>query len=1127
MGVSGYSFRSLGVLSNSGFYVSRRVVVLTVMMMSALLLAVVVLSSVYARCSHTPQLASEKSWSVTEAAPAVQPVAYKQEAAEEKKADQTSAPETRPSTTRPSWIRDHQRLSTAGPRNHTVRSTSRPQHSLSLSTSGPQNHTVLSTSGSRDHLSLPTSRPLDHTILSTTGPRDPPSLPTSGPLDHTTLSTSGLRDHTNQSTSGPPVYTGRSTSAPQLQPLSEPWKHPRLPSALVPLHYDLELWIHLRPDQIGQSSKTFSGRLNITVQCVSPTARVLLHSLRLDYKRVTVLGPLPEGPRPDPEQRPVGRVAVSNMWKFPEMEYLVMELRETLEPGRRYALQFDYSGSVNQTHRRGLFSNVYSDQTRIKAVIASDLEPSFARAIYPCFDEPAMKATFNFTIIHHPTYVALSNMPALVISEREDANGNKWIVTSFATTPRMSTYVTAFAVCDYSYVNGTERGKEVRIWARKDAIAEGGADFALSITGPIFSRLEDFFNVSYPLPKIDLIGFPVFNEQAMENWGLITFDDLMLVQTKDDYPERIINIFSTVAHEIAHQWFGNLVTIKWWNDIWLNEGFATYFEYYLTTIFDPQLLKFQNEFFYQSFMSVVYREDHAMMYRTISTKVKNYTKTSEISDLFDVYIYQKGSCIIRMISDFLGENLFFRGLQSYLKTFALSNTEQDDLWTHFQMVLDNQSEMLLPASVKSILDKWTRQPGFPVITLNVSTGLVNQEPFFLVDDKNKKTFIHNNTWTVPIRWMKSGIVQPLVWIDNRSQVFLEMKLSDSEHDWAILNLNATGYYMVNYDPLGWKKISVILEKDPKAIPITDRVKLFDDAFALAQHGYIEFETALDLTKYLAKEEEVIVWNAVFLNLLPSDLFFNMNNHNIYSLFKKYLLKRLTPMWHIYSTKIRENTLQDDRIAILSLRPVFKTACWLGLEDCLQLSREMFSKWMNHLETIKNSNLIQFEVMCFGVAMGSDREWDFLLSAYNRSELDAQKHGIIKAMSCSRVPWILYRYMEYSLHENLFGSMSSEIIKNVASTEIGRLVAKDFLINNGQAVMKRFGKDYLLKLAGIIARPIYTDSQFQELQRFFGNMLGEEDRPRLRDKLEEKMMNNLQNNKKIAQIANWLKKNMAD
>ncbi|XP_036596299.1 aminopeptidase Q [Trichosurus vulpecula] len=1093
----------MGLTSNSGFYLSRKVVVLAVVALGALLLSVAVLSSFVVPCSHTPSQPSEKSRTVPRAAPAIQGVAFKQQAEEEKKATKTSnirGPGTRPSVRRPSWSWDHR----------------------SQSTSGPLNHPNLTTSG-----------PLDRPTLSTSGPLDDTNLTTSGPLDHPTLSTSGPLDDTNQTTSGPLDHPTLSSSSSQPQSTSEPWKHQRLPSDVVrlpsdvvPLHYDLELWVPLQPDQIANSSKSFSGRLNITVKCVSPTTRVLIHSLHLDYEGAKVLGPLPEGPGADREQWPVGQVSVNNLWKFLEMEYLVMELSETLKPGSHYVLQFDFSGLVNQTDKDGLFRNLYTDQGETRALIASQLEPTHARRIFPCFDEPAMKATFSITIVHHPTYVALSNMPVLATSEREDVKGNKWIVTSFETTPLMSTYITAFAVCDYNYVNGTERGKEVRIWARKDAVAEGGADFALSIAGPIFSKLEDLFNVGYPLPKIDLIGFPIFNTQAMENWGLITFDDFVLVQEKDDHPERKSIILSTVAHEIAHQWFGNLVTAKWWNDIWLNEGFATYFEYYTTKHFDPQIFKFQNEFFYYSDMKDVYKEDHAMMHRTVSTEVKNYANTQEISDLFDLYIYKKGGCVIRMMSNFLSENLFLRGIESYLKTFAFSNAEQDDLWNHLQMVLDNQTEILLPASVKSIMDKWTHQSGFPIITLDVSTGMVNQEPFFLANYKNQMTTLHNNTWIVPITWTKNGIVQPLVWLDESSKIFPEMQLSYSEHDWVTLNLNTTGYYMVNYDQLGWKKISLLLQKDPKAIPATDRMKLFDDAFRLSWNDYIEIETVLDLTKYLAKEEEVIVWDTVLQNLLTSDIFVNLNNHDIYPLFKKYLLKRITPMWRIYSTKIRENNLEDDIMAILSLRSVFGAACWLGLEDCLQLSKEMFSKWMNHSEIIKNSNLITYEVMCYGIAMGSDREWDFLLNVCeNKSE--GNRDGIIRSLSCSKEPWILYRYMEYALNANLFGSDSAKVIQNVAATEVGRLVVKDFLVNNWQAVMEKFGKENVFYLAHILAKPISTNAQIHELQQLFGNMLGEKITNVLHTHLHKEMERNKQNDRKIAQIANWLKKNMAD
>ena len=276
-----------------------------------------------------------------------------------------------------------------------------------------------------------------------------------------------------------------------------PWDQLRLPPWLVPLHYELELWPLLRPDELSVPGLRFTGRVNITVRCMAATARLLLHSLFLDCESAEVRGPL----SPDTKDATVGRVPVDEVWFALDMQYMVLELGQALQPGSRYELQLSFSGPVYQDTREGLFLNLYTDQGKRRALLASQLEPTFARNVFPCFDEPALKATFNITIIHHPSYVALSNMPKLGQSEKEDVNGSKWTVTTFYTTPHMPTYLAAFAVCDYEYVSRIERGKEIRIWARKDAIAGGNADFALNITGPIFSFLEDLFNISYPLPK--------------------------------------------------------------------------------------------------------------------------------------------------------------------------------------------------------------------------------------------------------------------------------------------------------------------------------------------------------------------------------------------------------------------------------------------------------------------------------------------------------------------------------------------------------------------------------------------------------------------------------------------------
>ncbi|XP_007451280.1 PREDICTED: aminopeptidase Q-like [Lipotes vexillifer] len=899
-----------------------------------------------------------------------------------------------------------------------------------------------------------------------------------------------------------------------------PWDQLRLPPWLVPLHYELELWPRLKPEELSRPALRFTGRVNITVRCIAATARLLLHSLFLDCESAEVRGPL----SPDAGDATVGRVPVDEVWFALDMQYMVLELGEALQPGSRYELQLSFSGPVYQDTREGLFLNLYTDQGERRALLASQMEPTFARNVFPCFDEPALKATFNITVIHHPSYVALSNMPKLGQSEKEDVNGSKWTVTTFHTTPHMPTYLAAFAICDYEHVSRTERGKEIRIWARKEAIAAGNADFALNITGPIFSFLEDLFNISYPLPKTDIIALPTFDNRAMENWGLLMFDEsLLLLQPNDKLTEKKTVISYIVSHEIGHQWFGNLVTMNWWNNIWLNEGFASYFEFGVINYFNPKLPR--NEIFFSNILHGVLREDHALVSRAVSMKVENFTETNEINELFDLFTYNKGASLARMLSSFLNEKIFISALKSYLETFSYSNAEQDDLWRHFQMAIDDQSKILLPATVKSIMDSWTHQSGFPVITLNVSTGVMKQEPFYLGKVKNQTLLTHNDTWIVPILWIKNGTTQSLVWLDKSSKVFPEMQVSDSDHDWVILNLNMTGYYRVNYDKFGWKKLNQQLEKDPKAIPVIHRLQLVDDAFSLSKNSYIEIETALDLTKYLAEEDEIIVWHAVLVNLVTRDLVSDVNNHDIYPLLKNYLLKRLISIWNTYSTIIRENvaTLQDDYLALISLEKLFGTACWLGLEDCLQLSRDLFRNWMNHPENeipypIKNV------ILCYGIALGNDKEWDFLLNIYNNKTKEEERIQLAYAMSCSKDPWILNRYMEYAITTSPFTFNETNIIEAVAASEVGRYVAKDFLINNWQAVSERYGTQSLVTLLYIIGRTISTDLQILELQQFCSNMLEEHQRLTVQAKLQTIKNENLKNKERSARIAAWLQKN---
>ncbi|NWR49802.1 AMPQ Aminopeptidase, partial [Regulus satrapa] len=592
-------------------------------------------------------------------------------------------------------------------------------------------------------------------------------------------------------------------------------------------------------------------------------------------------------------------------------------------------------------------------------LVASQMEPTYARRVYPCFDEPAMKATFKIRIIHDPSYVALSNMPAIDVSEVKDENGSLWTVTTFNTSPKMSTYLTAFVICDFDYVSRTERGNEIRIWARKEEVEIGYVDYALNITGQIFSFLEDMLNVSYPLPKTDLVALPDFGAGAMENWGLMIFQEASLMTLPgDEFTGRKAVIALIVSHELGHQaylkvflfqfkWFGNLVTMNWWNDLWLNEGLASYFEYLGAIFVEPKISL--EKTFYAHIVQPVLREDSEIA-RSLSESEDKIKGSISLVSLFDNITYNKGASITWMLSGFLTEKLFIRALTSYLKEFSFSNANQDDLWTHIQMVIDAQDEVLLPAPVKEIMDSWTCQNGFPVLTLNLTTGTIRQEQF-LNKNNRKSTDSYNNTWIIPISWMSNGSSQPLTWLDKSSKMFPEMLVSESEYDWILLNVNLSGYYRVNYDQINLKRLAHLLENDPKAIPTVSRFQLIDDVFALTDFGYVSIETALELTKYLAKEDELFIWNVVLLNLIPDHLESTLKNHKVYPLLKKYLLKRMLPIYHYYAGFIRLNVdaLEGDYFAQLYLEKLLATACWLGLQDCLDLSSELYAKWRHNPE----------------------------------------------------------------------------------------------------------------------------------------------------------------------------------
>ncbi|XP_075710932.1 aminopeptidase Q [Rhinoderma darwinii] len=951
------------------------------------------------------------------------------------------------------------------------------------------------------------------------------------------------------------------TSPPQATGRPGIWDNPRLPTDLVPLHYDLELWP--RTEQDAEGNYRLSGQVNITISCVEGTDLVLLHSSNLNISRAQ-LAPLKVGfnyksEQTDSKKSQAGpkrnkrdganlyeeemsshlqhtsasspehghNIAITNLWNSEPHQYLVLELERPLVAGNQYLLELHYQGFLSFDYS-GLFIAQYKDFDIEKVLVASELEPTSARTVYPSFDEPALKATFKTTIVHNSSYVALSNMAAIAVSEREDVDGTKWTVTTFHTTLKMSTYITAFVVCDFDYVRTTERGNEIRVWARKEVIKNGYANFALDIVGPILSYMEDLLNVTYPLQKTDLVAMPDIGVAAMENWGLITFQEASLMyDPKQKFSNSKAFTCLIVAHEIGHQWFGNLVTMKWWNDIWLNEGFASYFEYIGASFIDPKLKL--NELFMMHNLLNIFERDTRASARAVSVKEEEINNVELIEPLFDDFSYNKAAALIRMASTFLTETLFLKAISSYLKKFSFSNADQDGLWNHLQMFIDDQDEVKLPMPLKNIMDSWTWKKGIPLVTLNTSTGTLSQGLLKIGNHENI-TSDSNHTWIIPISWMKNGVQQPTIWLDAKTKNVAEMKTTTDE-EWIMLNIDVTGYYKTNYDVKNWNSIAKKLEEDIGPLPVVNRVQIMDDAFILANAGYMEYETTLNLTRYLEKEMEILVWYRVLkhLNTYKKSLV----TYHSFPLIKKYILKRINPIFQHYASIIRRNFEEtaDDIFVHTGIDDIFKTACFLGLKDCLDLASELYTKWMANTSTNEIPQSIKGSVYCYGIAEGGEKEWEFAWNYHNKS--DSEDHWelgyLIRGLSCTREPWLLYRYLKESMNSDSHNML--DVLLHMFKNDIGRHIAWDFLKENWHRLndinMKDSNHFYEMLLPDLGSKAT-SDLQFQELELFITTTMDDSSRDNELEWLQAKKKARLEwINIVNTRIIDWLQRNTLD
>uniref|UniRef100_A0A8C4DWI7 Aminopeptidase n=1 Tax=Dicentrarchus labrax TaxID=13489 RepID=A0A8C4DWI7_DICLA len=833
----------------------------------------------------------------------------------------------------------------------------------------------------------------------------------------------------------------------------------RLPTDLVPDCYNITLWPRLSPEP-SSGLYIFTGQSTLIFKCVRETDLILIHSNKLKYTKLNnthIARLIASGGGSAP--------TIKSSWLQSETQYLVIQLNSKLTQGQKYELYTEFTGELADD-LAGFYRSEYEEDGVRRIVATSQMHPTHARKTFPCFDEPAMKAVFDITLIHPPGTVALSNgMEKDIVNTSID--GVAVTQTRFEPTKKMSTYLLAIIVSDLKtciHIN-LLLCVQIRIWARRTAIDQGQGNYALNVTGPVLDFFQMYYNISYPLSKSDQIALPDFFFGAMENWGLVTYRETNLLYDPMTSSNRNKETTATIiAHELAHMWFGNLVTLRWWNEVWLNEGFASYVSYLGADHAEPSWN--MKDLIVLDDIHRVFAVDALASSHPLSSKEDSIILPDQITEQFDAISYSKGAAVLRMLSDFLSERVFVQGLSSYLNHFAYNNTVGNDLWHHLQMAV-KANNVSLPRSVCEIMNHWVLQMGFPVVTVNTATGKVSQKHFLL--DPESEVAVespYNYKWVIPVRWRKSGEVQRDIWW------LMEKEGMKSGDLWVLANINVTGYYRVNYDLGNWDSLLAQLHSGHQVIPVINRAQLVDDAFNLARAQLVPTTLALRTTSYLSAETEYMPWQSALDNL--NYYYLMLDCTEVYQPMQVHFSKQTQVLTFLFFFH-RYNQVNAIRMA-----------CSTGVTECQNLTNTWFEQWMDSPQRNLIHPNLRSAVYCSAMAAGDKAEWDFGWEQFKNAAVASEASKLMSALACTTKTQLLERYLSYTLNSTLIRKQdATSVITAVASNRVGQTLAWDFVRKEWEYMFTQYGVgsfSFASMISGVTAR-FSTLDDLQQLEQF--------------------------------------------
>ena len=832
----------------------------------------------------------------------------------------------------------------------------------------------------------------------------------------------------------------------------------KLSKFVSPVRYELML----RPDFSGF---TFLGEETIAMQIDKPVKEITLHSVGLEIEEAEITS---------------GKFSEAGEVSYQEKEETVTLGFQKKLPVGKAQLRLKFKG-ILADNLKGFYRSKFEIDGVEKFLATTQFESTDARRAFPCFDEPSQKCIFDISLIVPSEMEAISNTLPEIVSQHE--GGFK--VVKFAPTPKMSTYLLAFIIGDLEYIEANiKNGVLVRIFTTPGKLKQ--AEFALEVAIKCLDFYENYFGIKYPLPVLDLIAIPDFSAGAMENWGAVTYrETALLIDPEKSSSANRQRVVVVIAHELAHQWFGNLVTMEWWTHLWLNEGFASYIEYLAVDHIFPEW----------QMWSQFLTEDHGRaleldgLANTHPVEIE-VVHPSEISEIFDAVSYSKGSSIIRMLTEYLGPKVFRDGLRHYLKRHQYANARTEDLWNALGEVSGQ--------NVAIIMHNWTSMPGYPLVRVKRKGGRgkleITQERFFSSPISASKAK-DKTLWSIPLKVMGDGLG-----VDG-SEFLMDKKSMTipASGGWLKLNAGEVSLLRVDYSKELLLKLGQALSQGE--LGVLDRFGLIRDAFDLSEAGFNSTDEALKLALNYKSESNYTVWSELagklnkVANLISDEPFYNDFEKNARSIFVEITGK--------VGWEKKDGEGHTD--SLLRALALYSFGSY-GDPETIKKAQDMFNSG-------KIDPDLRGVVYNLVAENGGEKEYAQLLALYKKETLQQERDRIARALSLFKSKTLLGKTLEFALSKDVRSQDAIFVLGSVWRNPNGKDLTWGFVQKNWKVLKERYSGGHFLIPRLIQSAAVFTTKEKAvELEKFFKKNPAPEANRAIKQVLEQ-----------IYSNADWLKR----